>query len=309
MSATYVVYGRVFIAPIKVSLQTNPLEEQVDLSAITLAHVADNPSGRGPYLERFITGARGSDCGPQSSSVNEAYRRCGLRDNYTQMFQNERTAQPDRFYGVVHEELISDRHADILRSLSPHLKQFFANAMALEELEGIRCGLDKLNKGALEVDPSGKIIFESTHARRFLDEYFGKTLRGLPEAISHWMSRSASLQNATDLPEVRRPLIVERGGKRLIVRMFSDHERNLLTFEEQRTAIDPGALAGLGLTKRESEILSYVAMGKTNPEIAAILQMRTRTVSKHVEHILARLGVETRTAAAAMAFESILLNP
>jgi len=59
-----------------------------------------------------------------------------------------------------------------------------------------------------------------------------------------------------------------------------------------------------GLTEREMEVLAYVAMGKTNPEIAIILQLRARTVSKHLEHIFARLGVETRTAAAAMAFEA-----
>jgi hypothetical protein len=38
--------------------------------------------------------------------------------------------------------------------------------------------------------------------------------------------------------------------------------------------------------------------GKTNEEIAIILQVSPRTVEKHLEHILAQLGVENRTAAA-----------
>jgi DNA-binding CsgD family transcriptional regulator len=58
------------------------------------------------------------------------------------------------------------------------------------------------------------------------------------------------------------------------------------------------------LTRREAEILSYVAVGKTNPEIGIILGISWRTVEKHLQHILERLGVETRTAAAAVALKT-----
>lgn len=54
------------------------------------------------------------------------------------------------------------------------------------------------------------------------------------------------------------------------------------------------------LTPRESEIARWLAAGKTNFEIAAILESRVRTVEKHVERILAKLRVENRTAAAVM---------
>ena len=60
-------------------------------------------------------------------------------------------------------------------------------------------------------------------------------------------------------------------------------------------------LTTLGLTKREAEVLSWIARGKGNFEIGIILGAKTRTVSKHVEHILSKLNVENRTAAAAMA--------
>lgn len=52
-----------------------------------------------------------------------------------------------------------------------------------------------------------------------------------------------------------------------------------------------------GLSKRESEVLSWVAQGKTNRKIGSILQISPRTVGKHLEHIFAKLGVESRTAA------------
>jgi DNA-binding CsgD family transcriptional regulator len=49
--------------------------------------------------------------------------------------------------------------------------------------------------------------------------------------------------------------------------------------------------------------LLWVAQGKTNPEISKILGASSGTIHKHIEHIFEKLGVETRTAAAASAWE------
>ncbi len=54
------------------------------------------------------------------------------------------------------------------------------------------------------------------------------------------------------------------------------------------------------LTPRETEVLNWVAKGKTNRDIGYILGMSPRTVNKHLEHIYVKLGVETRAAAAAL---------
>jgi len=51
------------------------------------------------------------------------------------------------------------------------------------------------------------------------------------------------------------------------------------------------------LTPRENEVLQWLAHGKTDAEIAALLGLSPRTVHKHLEHIYVKLGVETRTAA------------
>jgi DNA-binding CsgD family transcriptional regulator len=56
------------------------------------------------------------------------------------------------------------------------------------------------------------------------------------------------------------------------------------------------------LTRREREILSLVAEGKTSREIAAALVVSPHTVRKHIEHILEKLDVPTRSAAVARAF-------
>jgi DNA-binding CsgD family transcriptional regulator len=52
------------------------------------------------------------------------------------------------------------------------------------------------------------------------------------------------------------------------------------------------------LTEREREILAHVSLGRTNAQIALALDISAGTVRKHIEHILRRLDVPTRTAAA-----------
>ena len=56
-----------------------------------------------------------------------------------------------------------------------------------------------------------------------------------------------------------------------------------------------------GLTARETEVLTWITQGKTNQEIGVILRASTGTICKHVEHILCKLDVKNRTAAAAIA--------
>ena len=53
-----------------------------------------------------------------------------------------------------------------------------------------------------------------------------------------------------------------------------------------------------GLTRRETELLSWLAQGKSNPEIGIILNISLHTVTKHLEHIYTKLGVNSRTGAA-----------
>lgn len=56
-----------------------------------------------------------------------------------------------------------------------------------------------------------------------------------------------------------------------------------------------------GLSTREVEVLLLVAAGHTNREIAAMLIVSEHTVARHVQNIFTKLGVNTRTAAAAVA--------
>ena len=59
------------------------------------------------------------------------------------------------------------------------------------------------------------------------------------------------------------------------------------------------------LTAREAEVLYWVVKGKINRDIGDILGSSPATVKKHLERVFAKLGVETRTAAAGMAMNRI----
>jgi DNA-binding CsgD family transcriptional regulator len=181
---------------------------------------------------------------------------------------------------------------------------------ALTEIAATNSISHRFERGLIAIDLDGTITMETAAATQTLAKFFPqRTGRGLPEQLARWVSWSAqTMRKATDVPQVRRPFVVERDGYRLRVYLFSNPEQNFLLLEEHRWAIDAAALSSLPLTRRESEILAYVAVGKTNREIGVILGISSRTVSKHVEHILETLDVETRTAAAATALDIAISN-
>lgn len=70
----------------------------------------------------------------------------------------------------------------------------------------------------------------------------------------------------------------------------------------------PAPADGLGLTRREHEVLRLVARGLTNRQIAAALFISAKTAGMHVSNILSKMGVERRAEAAAVAERLHLLT-
>jgi DNA-binding NarL/FixJ family response regulator len=62
-----------------------------------------------------------------------------------------------------------------------------------------------------------------------------------------------------------------------------------------------------GLTEREVEVLRLIAAGQANKEIAAELHLSSKTVSRHLTNIFNKIGVTSRAAATAFAFEHHLI--
>jgi DNA-binding CsgD family transcriptional regulator len=74
----------------------------------------------------------------------------------------------------------------------------------------------------------------------------------------------------------------------------------LLFFEEETRGVELSELQQLGLTVREAEVLKWVTLGKSNGDIALLLDAREKTIKKHIERIFQKLGVESRLAAATL---------
>lgn len=120
--------------------------------------------------------------------------------------------------------------------------------------------------------------------------------------------------NRIGVIHVCRPLEAQDFSEKdcLVLQLLMPHYDLGLQAAERVTAQRDGAerpLPTLGLTMRELEVASWLARGRTNPEIATILTMQPRTVEKHVEHILIKLGVENRTTAAMMIGGMMAMEP
>jgi DNA-binding NarL/FixJ family response regulator len=125
-----------------------------------------------------------------------------------------------------------------------------------------------------------------------------------PETLLEWIkAQFARAKSSNVLPGAYAPLVIRLAAKHLTLRFFHPPGKPAyLTFEEATdSATDPTRYSAIGLTPRQSEVLTWVAQGKRDSEIAQIIHSSARTVSNHVYRILQRLGVETRTAAVAEA--------
>jgi DNA-binding CsgD family transcriptional regulator len=200
----------------------------------------------------------------------------------------------------------TERDRQVLELLRPHLAQAYRNAEAAQKAAAtarwLEEGLERSARGLVVLGPDGRVRAITDRARRWLTEYWGPLARGgngLPAVVRDWMRQHDA--GVARLAAPRGPLSVERGGKRLVVRRVSDGATALLLLEEQRIEPDVAALSARGLSRREAEVLAWVARGKTNPQIGLILALSARTVGKHLERVYAKLGVETRTAAAQIA--------
>jgi DNA-binding CsgD family transcriptional regulator len=155
----------------------------------------------------------------------------------------------------------------------------------------------RLREGSGEIKQRDQLIMTAT------TNSFHKCqrLRSFTRELLEYQAFNATHAGALTAPAPR--LEVTLPSSRLQVRFLRDHASGCyLLLMEEDVAISPKKLEILGMTRREAEVLGWVALGKTKPEIAVLCDISERTVHKHLEHIYQKLGVETRTAAARLAF-------
>lgn len=171
---------------------------------------------------------------------------------------------------------------EVVARLAAHLR----NARLVTQT---RDAVDAVGRAVVAVDVDRRVVWATQLAQRWLESVIEPDYR-LPAPLRRWLD--ASDANKTPFP-------LWSNGERLV---FSRLDDTLLLIQRHTSLADPATLQqNLRLTLREAEVLYWVALGKTNREIAEILGMSPRTVNKHLEHVFEKLNVETRTAAAAAA--------
>jgi len=164
--------------------------------------------------------------------------------------------------------------------------------------------------GAVVVEITGEVQFMTQRAEELLSQYFLPRIPySLPESLQHWLKvQMARLTFNGDVPSPCLPLHIQQAGRQLIVRLIPDpiNQQYLLLLEEKELqAFSISALESLGLTKREAEVLFWIAKDKSNAGIAKVLGCSEGTVRKHLEHLYGKLSVQTRTAAVMVALEKL----
>lgn len=117
------------------------------------------------------------------------------------------------------------------------------------------------------------------------------------EQVKEWFRHQPEVHHQLPLIDIDYPI-------RLTFISDQSNGERLLRLEDGMKPTGAALLKEkLLLTERESEVLHWIANGKSNRDIAAILDMSPRTVNKHLEQIFPKLGVENRTSAAAIALK------
>lgn len=165
-----------------------------------------------------------------------------------------------------------------------------------------RRALDSAGQYLFAVDEGGNLMWATPQAQSlFQDAGFDEAwiIKMLPRHFQSVSAMPASQESSMLLEGGSRPLEMRYIGK-------IEGDEHLLRLNDPIRMSEKEILKQtLELTERESEVLLWIAKGKTNPEIGIILSMSPRTVNKHLEHIFKKLDVDNRTSAAVTALSCL----
>lgn len=187
---------------------------------------------------------------------------------------------------------------EVIARIATHV----GNARMLAQARG---AIDVADPAVIALGPDRTPRWITDKASACLDKYFPddrRAARALPATIAVWLEKLAA--DAWDAMGSAPALVRANGGNELHIRLAKRSPGGVfLLLTEKSTGAAPAQnqCADFHLTPREADVLAWLAKGKTNRDIGDILGMSPRTVNKHLEHIFVKLGVETRSAAAALA--------
>jgi DNA-binding CsgD family transcriptional regulator len=192
------------------------------------------------------------------------------------------------------------RDRAVLDLLRPHLAKAWQEVQERERANALvgalERGFEEEGCAVVLLDGRGRIEHASDFARELLEAYGGGS--GVPADVEDWLGAEPD----PDALTVEGP----RGSLRVraLPRPGAPGSLTLLLTERRSSPLSTQELAHLGLSGREAQVLRLVARGADNAAIAADLGIATNTVRKHLERVYSKLGVHTRTEAAAFALGS-----
>jgi DNA-binding NarL/FixJ family response regulator len=190
-----------------------------------------------------------------------------------------------------------------LDELRARIRVHLANARTAQSA---RVALDAAGRHLMAVSGSGEVHWSTPQASRLLnatDPGGGATAR-ISERVRSWMAGRGGPGRS---PGETFPL--DPGSQRSLQLMWlgtigqDEHLFRLIAPSAENQ--DDILRQHFALTHRESEVLSWIARGKSNRDIGEILGLSPRTVNKHLEQVYAKLGVENRASAAIKATHAL----
>lgn len=137
--------------------------------------------------------------------------------------------------------------------------------------------------------PDCNIQFANDEAREWLKNFFGRPPRAgrLPRKVCRWLAEEPTASTT-------KPLVAQRRDATLFVQRQRPHPSHSIVLLVELHNLDGTASSRLKgpLTRREREVLKWVTAGKSDRHVAEILGITRATVSKHLERIYPKLGVE-----------------
>lgn len=163
-----------------------------------------------------------------------------------------------------------------------------------------QAALDTAGQNIFAIDSLGKKLWSTPAVNTLLATIDNDDLAAkFEEELAGWIDHS---------PEEGNKLHFAAKTKNYTAVYFglSNNQEHLIRLVDDAAADETTVLKNhFGLTARESDVYLWLTKGKTNREIAQILDMSPRTVNKHLEPLFRKLGVDNRTSAATMAIQCL----
>ena len=195
----------------------------------------------------------------------------------------------------------SDEEAELAGFLQQHIAMRFQGAMPV-------CPGRRSDAWEIPLASDLSPLLLPVEIELLLERYFlPKTWvpRHFPTPVQRWIHLAVLKQNqqTSALPRMKVP--ARQGCLQLWFRPLTPHSLAVLTLQEKKSRYEFSQLNQHGLTDRQIDIAFWLTQGKSDADIATLIGVAPRTVSKHVENVLAKLGCENRTAAAVHVIECL----